>query len=924
MSLTPTRHATVATVVISDGAGSLEDTLAAIDAQVYECGVPLVVAPEPVPGVPTVPTLADAVDRAGLDTEFLWVLREGAIASPDSLAALVHDAERTDAGIVGSKIVTPDDQLVSVGLVTDVFDVPYTGLDQAERDQGQYDVVRDVAAIAGVSMLVRRDLLSGLGGVDREMAPLAAAIDLSQRARMKGARVVITPASEVAFDRSEAGPRRWREEASRIRSYGKAYGLLTLLWVVPLDFLIGIVEFVWALFFGRWLVFDFVRSWGWNIVKLPSTASARRSARSQRVGVDAELFRFQRRGSVKLSTLGHATMSAIRRRLPGDDTLTVESIGRDLRQPAFVVGVLAVIFVLLSARNIWSDGLPAVGYTLPFPANGWDALSAYAGGWSPAGLGTSEILRPLVAIAGLAKVLTFNSATFAEYLLAAGAMLVGIWGVTRLVRTWSMGAASGLIAGIVYVAGPAAQGIAGNTDIGTLLGLAVLPWALRLCLAPVRDGWRPGVVRLSATVVVFGLLGAFAPLLLLIPLPALVVYALLNVRSARAWRAVVMGAAGTAGGALLLSPWIWENSFEAIARAGYAYWNVSILFIIAGAVILVTAVIASERPLGVVAGWGAVMAGLGFFVARGGEAGFGLEAESSGLALVGLGLALAIGAVTHTVALPDLPSWRRMAAGIGSVAVVIFVVAASVIVLGGRVGLPGDQFNEILGFTLANEGEAERSRVLLVGPADLMPGDSREIDGGHYRVVSAPVPDLGEPRLAPRGDLDDELFATLGVIVAGDTRRAGDELAPYGIRWIVVLGDSEGTDADPASLAWRNVFAGQLDLLPLSAGVGNAVFVTDIDPVGRVLTSTAASWPRDGWVYRGEPEPGKRAFVAENPDPNFGPGPWLATASANEVSAETGTVTYAADSGKRAQAIGVAFAVVALLVIIFVVRRTER
>ena len=912
MSLTPTRHATVAVVVIADGEGGFEDTMSAVGAQVYECGEVLVVDASG-SNTTAFPSLGEALDSLDRSTEYIWVVREGAIASPDTLAALVRDGERTGAGIVGSKVVASDGQLMSVGLITDAFVTPYTGLDRSERDQGQYDVVRDVAAVSGVSMLIRRDLLNGLGGVDSTMAPLAAAIDISQRAHLKGARVVIAPASEIVFEKSETASTRWREEASRIRSYSKVYGLLTLLWVIPLDIVIGIIEAIWAIFFGKWFVVDFFRSWGWNIVKIPSTVTARREARSQRVAGDPELFRFQRRGSVKLSVLGHATMSAIRRRLPGDDTLTVESIGRDVRQPAFIVGLLAVVFVVLSARNIWSDGLPAVGYTLPFPVKGWVALAGYAGGWNPAGLGSAEILRPLVAIAGAAKVATFNSANIGEYVLGAGAMLLGIWGTMKLLRTWSISAAPGLIAGLVYVAGPAAQGVAGNTYLGTLLGLGLLPWAIRLSIAPLRDGWWPGLARIATVVLVFGAMGAAAPLLLLVPLPAVLLYAVMRFNDAAAWRGVIIALTGTAGGALLLSPWIWEISFEAIARAGYAFWDVSIVFIVAGAVVVVASVLSAPRRLGVVAGWGAVLAGLGFLIARGGSFGVGSEAESAGLVIASLGLAVTIGVVAHTVSLQEVESWRRFVAGVGSAAVVFFVVAASVIVLGGRLGLPGDQFKEALSFTMANEGEAERSRVLLVGPPELMPGDSRQIQGGAYRVVSAPAPDLGEPRLAPRGSLDEDLLASLGLVISGDTRRAGAELAPYGIRWIVILGDSDGTDADEASVAWRDVFAGQLDLLPLSAGVENAVFVTDIDPVGRALTTTAMSWPRDGWVYRGEAEPAGKVFVAENADPNFGPPPWLATASANEVSAGRGVVTYTSDGAKRSQALAVVVAVVLLL-----------
>ncbi|NIS34385.1 MAG: hypothetical protein GWN07_27770, partial [Actinobacteria bacterium] len=53
---------------------------------------------------------------------------------------------------------------MSVGFATDVFAAPYTGLQPDEVDQEQYDVIRDVAAVSAASMLIRRDLLMGLGG----------------------------------------------------------------------------------------------------------------------------------------------------------------------------------------------------------------------------------------------------------------------------------------------------------------------------------------------------------------------------------------------------------------------------------------------------------------------------------------------------------------------------------------------------------------------------------------------------------------------------------------------------------------------------------------------------------------------------------------------------------------------------------------
>jgi hypothetical protein len=261
---------------------------------------------------------------------------------------------------------------------------------------------------------------------------------------------------------------------------------------------------------------------------------------------------------------------------------------------------------------------------------------------------------------------------------------------------------------------------------------------------------------------------------------------------------------------------------------------------------------------------------------------------------------------------------------IGAVGVALLVVGSLTIILGGRAGLPSDQLQETLAFTEAREGEAEISRVLLVGPADLMPGDSRSIQSGAYRVVSGTGPDLGEARLAPRLDFDDLLEAKLASVIGGDTRRAGGELAAFGIRWIVVLGDSAGSDADPSSLAWRNVFAGQLDLLPLSSTTGNAIFVSEEVAVARALTTSFVPWPRVGWNYEGEPEVGRRVFVAENADPGWGPPPRSTVGSMTEVSADLGLVTYTPVGSRRFQAVAVGLSIVFLFGLVVFGRRRLR
>ena len=175
---------TVVAAVLAHDNTDVSDTIAQVRAQVYETERIVVVGSGStgrhaadgagVEWMSTVPNLLGSIDSG---VTHLWLLYAGALPRPDALEALVLEGERSDAAVAGSKLVHADDpeRLIAVGIATDVFDVPYLGLDEDEIDAGQYDVVRDVAAVAGVSMLIRRDLARGVGGPDPKMPPEAAA-----------------------------------------------------------------------------------------------------------------------------------------------------------------------------------------------------------------------------------------------------------------------------------------------------------------------------------------------------------------------------------------------------------------------------------------------------------------------------------------------------------------------------------------------------------------------------------------------------------------------------------------------------------------------------------------------------------------------------------------------------------------------------
>lgn len=850
--------------------------------------------------------------KSGTDATHLWFVLDGVSPRPDALGALVRAQTRLDASVAGSKILDElnPERLLSVGFATDVFETPYAGFDDDERDQGQYDVVRDVAAVGGQSTLIRTDLARGLGGPDASMAPFAAAVDFCQRARLRGARVIAVPSSEVLARDDRLELDRWRERAGRIRAMIKVYGPLTLLWALPMAFLSGFAQSFLSLFLGRWRFFHWLRSWLWNLVKLPNTLGERRAARKGRVVGDPELFRYQISGSVALKSVAAELSDRVRRRLPGEDRLSIEAVGDELRRPSFVVGALALAFVFLATRSIWSAGLPAVGFSLPFVESGPGAISAYAGGWNPAGLGSVEMLRPFTALAGLIQTILFDNRRLAEYVLTAGSWLLGIWGVVRLLRTWGVRAVAGTLAGIVYVAGPAAQAVAQETAVGVAIAIGLIPWSMRFALAPFPTSWVSRLGRIAALAVIAGISAMLAPLTLAVPVAALFVWALLNLTDGTAWRAFGVSLVGAVLAVPMLFPWLGVADLYRFVTDGEAYWAVPIVTATVVVIAAAATLVAAPKRLALVAGWGAIATAAGTLLARSAGFGAGREIETVSLAVVSLGIALIVGPSFEAITrVREVGGWRRIVAGVSVAAAVFLVAASTVTILGGRAGYPGDEYRAAFTFSAARPGDPTASRILVLGAPGNLPGDDRLVGGAAYRLVSAPMPESWETHLHTARVGDDALAKTLEAIIDGETKRAGELLAPFGVRWIVILAEDE---RDPFADAWKTIFVGQLDLVPLGGGLANATFESEAENAVRAISVGGSTWTRAGTGYEGTPEFGVGLEVRENANDRWGPGDWQQIGWANGTTAAVGTVAFDPIEDRRAQAIAAAVWFVAL------------
>ncbi len=889
----------VAAVLAIDDA-DIAETISRVRGQVYETSRIVVVGAggrgrQAADGVgvewmSAVPQLLESIDGS---VTHIWFLYAGAQPRPDALEALVHDAERTDAAVAGSKLVEADnpERLIAVGIATDVFDVPYLGMEEDEIDAGQYDVVRDVAAVAGVSLLIRRDLARGVGGPDPKLPPEAAAIDICQRARLRGARIVVVPSSEVLFHSERFRAESWRERAGRIRAMLKVYSLLTLIWAIPLRFLIGLAESIVSPFLGRWVLFDFIRAWLWNLFMLPSLVRERFTARKGKVFGDAELFRYQMRGSARISELSGEIGGRLRARIDSGEGPTIASISNDLRQPAFIVGVVTVLTSLLAVRSLWSAGWPAVGYSLPLSDSGTAAVDAYAGGWNPGGFGSVEPLAPLIGFAGVVQTIVLGSPTATAWLLSLVAVVAGVWGTIRLLRGWEIEVVASWAAGIVLVAGPATQAIGDRTAIGQLLAVGVLPWALRVVDSRWPWSWLRRLGRIAAAAWVIGLLGVLAPPLLVAPVAILLVRLVLRPLDRATWRSIAIAVLGTLLALPMLLPWLTVIDLDAYLAAGTEYWIPAIIPAGAAMVAFLAGVISSggKRLDAIILG--GVLIGLGGVAARGVDLGLGREIAVSGLAIAALGSAFLVGGVLDSLRADDIHGVKRIIAGLGAMGAVILVATSIFPLYGGRAGLPGDSFTEPLRFTTAADGEAEASRILLVGPAATLPGESQVVRGAAYRVVSAPVPMLWEAYLPVPSAVDDALEAELLDLIEGQEARAGEALAEFGIRWVVVTGETP----------LQAVFDGQLDLIPLG-GAKRPTFLVDSPTSYRAQIGEGQPWSRIGTGYGGVADSGERVLIAETANSRWGPGPWAQSGWGNEVSAGTGTVEFDPISLRRSLA----------------------
>src|SRR5262249_6615012 len=426
------------------------------------------------------------------NANFLLVCHDDVVLDPGAVRHLLEEAFRSNAGVVGPKLVDADhpDVLLEVGRTVDWFGNPHTGIEPGEIDQQQHDAVRDVLYVSDAAMLVRTDLFHELDGFDASRFPGAEDLDLCWRARLVGARVLVAPAARALH--REAADMHSGDTAADTRAAARNR-IRTLLTLSPARTLLGVAAAGVSASIAESILLTITRlhgrsrstlgAWWWNLCRFGAIRRQRQTARRNRRVDDRDLYDLRaHRAPLGGFVTGQVTTDERVRSLAEAGRSAVSTATAGARQPLFALAVVLALLWVAGSRHLLTGGVPAVG-TFARWTGIVDMLSTYGSGWRYTGLGSSTAAPPgLVATSALTTLL-FGAEALARTLVVVLAFPVGALGAYRLTRPITQSAVPAAVAGFAYAVNPVPRNAIAARRPRPLLLFALGPFLVSLAIA---------------------------------------------------------------------------------------------------------------------------------------------------------------------------------------------------------------------------------------------------------------------------------------------------------------------------------------------------------------------------------------------------------------------------------------------------------
>lgn len=451
--------------------------------------------------------------KATSDADYFLFLHDDVALQSGAVRMLVSAAEETSAGVVGGKGLSwgRPEVLLEVGMSADQFCVPYSGLDEGEIDQGQYEAMSETLYVSNACFLVSRSLAERCGLFDGAYFAFGEDLDLCLRGRLAGFKVVFQPKARFRHAAALSNGirpltgtierRGLMVRRNQLRTIAKNMAGPRMMLLLTASVLLGAVKMLALVAVRR---FDEVPDYP-NALKsflraFPKVMVRRRAVQKRRRVRDKTIRRFMIRDSHRLrmqierrlrqwdkgslavgaQKLSHFSVSAIRLRL-----------SEWLHQPLMLSTLLIVFIGIVAMRNVLFGGAIAGGSLWPFPDDGARFIGEYLSGWRNAGLGTESAAPTAYPLLWVANVLALGKPVLAQKLLILMAYLIGLAGIARLVKRTSRSPVARIVAVAVYGLSPVVHLMVSSGDLGALALFAGLPYILGLALSIVASSAAP-------------------------------------------------------------------------------------------------------------------------------------------------------------------------------------------------------------------------------------------------------------------------------------------------------------------------------------------------------------------------------------------------------------------------------------------------
>ena len=755
------------------------------------------------------------------EESLLLILHDDVAMEPGTVSALVREwlRRRDEHAVVGAKLLdwSNAERLMPAGFAADRFGAVENSVNPGDLDQGQQDRVLDSFGTSTALLMISREFFTSLGGFDEAVRWHGEAHDLALRARSVGGEVVIASdavarhrgafegRAGAPLDRSPRG-RQMRSVLSAAPTSSIPLTLLSFAALHLVEMLVAIVRFDFK------EVLRIPAAWFWNIANFSSLSKRRSVVVGNENFNPDELKLVRQRGSLRFS-------SSFDRRIAEREIASEKGDGSTLSIVRGAGGITLAALLLFGGRRLFTTQIPTVGEFRAIPddlgtltADWWSGLRV----WGLGSDGFASFALPLLDLLG---VVLLGSASAVEFLIIVAPIPIGVVGAWRLFH-FSRSDWAPVAAALLYAASPLPYNAISGGSATALWLYAAMPWIFaNLVSISQPDGVKTVLMarRRNPTtagvslVLIIAVLTAFNPFVLLsvvILVTGLLLGSLLSGDMRGTFAIIAVSMVALAGAAILNAPALAGiNTWEQFSGAGSsAATDIALTDVLTmsngpvGSPILGWAVFApallpllfgiGQKFTWAMRTWGAMLLtfGIAWLVIRGWIP-VGLPVLEVVLAPAALGFSV-LGGLTAVTAEVDLKGARfrvLVASAIAVVGVAVAGVPLLEVASSGRWELARVDLSTTL-TSLDDPVEDGTYRVVWIGDSHVLGAASIPAENDLAWASSLDgVPDVR----ALWGGLDTGATAALGDTIdaglAGRTTRLGQELAEFGVRYIVVV-----------------------------------------------------------------------------------------------------------------------------------------